>query len=161
MVDPVPRRVDYYHDPDAPQANSIVVAVTAFVLDKDGKLLMIRRTDNDLYAIPGGAQEIGETISQTVVREVCEETGITVEVTGLVGVYSDPAHVIAFADGEVRQQFSLCFRAQPSSGDLRTSSESNEVLWVEPAHLDDLNIHPAIRLRIQHGYEYRTQPYYA
>lgn len=154
-------RVDYYHDPDAPPANSIVVAVTAFILDESGHLLMIRRTDNDLYAIPGGAQEIGETIVQTVVREVREETGILVDVTGLIGVYSDPEHVIAFADGEVRQEFSLCFRARPIRGELRTSSESKEVLWVEPARLDDLNIHPSIKLRIQHGFEHRTKPFYA
>jgi ADP-ribose pyrophosphatase YjhB (NUDIX family) len=79
-------RVDYYRDPAAPPANSIVVAVTAFVQDDAGRILMIRRTDNDLYAIPGGAQEIGETISQTVVREVNEETGIDVDVTGLIGL---------------------------------------------------------------------------
>jgi ADP-ribose pyrophosphatase YjhB (NUDIX family) len=157
----MPGRIDYYHDPDAPSANSIVVAVTAFVLDESGRLLMIRRTDNDLYAIPGGAQEIGEAIVQTVVREVREETGILVEVTGLIGVYSDPEHVIAFADGEVRQEFSLCFRARPVQGELRTSSESKEVLWVERAELDDLNIHPSIKLRIQHGFEHRTKPFYA
>lgn len=154
-------RVDYYHDPDAPPANSIVVAVTAFIPDTTGRLLMIRRTDNDLYAIPGGAQEIGETISQAVVREVREETGILVEVTGLIGVYSDPAHVIAFADGEVRQEFSLCFRARPLQGEPRTSNESTEVLWGEPAKLDDLNIHPSIKLRIQHGFEQRAEPFYA
>ncbi len=156
----MPRRIDYYHDPNAPKANSIVVAVTAFIQDDTGRLLMIRRTDNDLYAIPGGGQEIGETISQTVVREVREETGITVDVTGLIGVYSDPAHLIAFTDGEVRQEFSLCFRAQPLAGELHTSSESKEVLWVQPRELDNLNIHPSIRLRIQHGFEHRAEPFY-
>jgi ADP-ribose pyrophosphatase YjhB (NUDIX family) len=155
------RRFDYYHDPDAPPANSIVVAVTSFIQDSTGRLLMIRRTDNDLYAIPGGAQEVGETIAQTVVREIKEETGITVEVTGLIGVYSDPEHVIAFSDGEVRQEFSLCFRARPVGGEPRTSGESKEVLWVEPARLADLNVHPSIRLRIQHGFEHRAEPFYA
>jgi 8-oxo-dGTP pyrophosphatase MutT (NUDIX family) len=95
------------------------------------------------------------------VHEVKEETGITVEVTGLIGVYSDPEHVIAFSDGEVRQEFSLCFRARPIGGEPRTSSESKEVLWVEPAGLADLHIHPSIRLRIQHGFERRTEPFYA
>ncbi len=153
-------RIDYYHDPDAPSANSIVVAVTAFILDASSRLLMIRRTDNDLYAIPGRAQEVGETISQTVVREVTEETGILVEVTGLIGVYSDPEHIIAFANSEVRQEFCLCFRARPIRGEPRTSSESKEVLWVEPARLDDLNTHPSIRLRIQHGFEHNATPFY-
>ncbi|MGH3940133.1 MAG: NUDIX hydrolase [Pseudonocardiaceae bacterium] len=137
-----------------------MVAVTAFILDEGERLLMIRRTDNDLYAIPGGAQEVGETISQTVIREVQEETGITVKVTGLIGVYSDPAHVIAFTDGEVRQEFSLCFRAEPLGGQIRTSSESKEVLWVDPSKLGDLTIHPSIRLRIEHGYGHQPMPFY-
>jgi ADP-ribose pyrophosphatase YjhB (NUDIX family) len=152
-------RIDHYLDPDAPAANSIVVAVTAVVLDEFGRLLLIRRSDNDLYAIPGGALELGETLTQAVRREVMEETGIAVEVAGLVGVYSDPAHVIEFSDGEVRQEFSVCFRADPVGGELRTSSESTEVLWVAPAGLDELEIHPSIRLRILHGLANRAEPY--
>lgn len=54
---------------------------------------------------PGGAQDIGETITQTVIREVKEETGIDVEVTGLVGIYTDPHHIIAYDNGEVCQEF--------------------------------------------------------
>ncbi|HEU5472035.1 MAG TPA: NUDIX domain-containing protein [Actinophytocola sp.] len=153
-------RVDYYNDPHAPKANSIVVAVTAFVQDDTGRVLLIRRTDNDLYAIPGGAQEIGETLTQTVTREVQEETGLSVEVTGLIGIYSDPAHVIAFTNGEVRQEFSICFRARPTGGQLRTSTESSEVLWIAPTDLDRLNIHPTIRLRLNHGLAHRATTYY-
>lgn len=154
-------RTDYYHDPDAPKANSIVVAVTAFVQDDIGRVLMIRRTDNNRYSIPGGGQEIGETISHTVTREVREETGIDTEVTGVIGIYSDPAHVIAYSDGEVRQEFSICFRARPTGGQLRTSSESSEVHWVERDSLADLDIHPTVRLRIAHGFAERDQPYYS
>lgn len=153
-------RTDHYHDPDAPKANSIKVAVSAVVRDDAGLLLMIRRTDNDLCAIPGGSQEVGETVTGAVVREVQEETGVTVEVTGLIGIYSNPAHVIAYDNGEVRQEFSICFRARPIGGELRTSSESKEVLWTEPERLDELNIHPSIRLRIEHALEGRAEPYY-
>jgi 8-oxo-dGTP pyrophosphatase MutT (NUDIX family) len=134
--------------------------VSAFILNDAGQLLLIRRSDNGLYAIPGGGQEVGETITQTVVREVHEETGVTVEVTGLIGIYSDPAHVIAYDDGEVRQEFSLCFRAHPLTSETRTSDESTEVLWADPDKIADLTIHPSIRIRIQHGYENRDQPYY-
>ncbi|HYQ66726.1 NUDIX domain-containing protein [Actinophytocola sp.] len=154
-------RTDHYRSPDAPAANSIVVAVTAFTQDETGRILMIRRTDNDLYAIPGGALELGDTLTQTVQREVMEETGIAVKVTGLIGVYSDPEHVIEFTDGEVRQEFSICFRADPTGSDLRTSDESKEVLWVAPTDLEALNIHPTIRLRIRHGLEQRAEPYYS
>jgi ADP-ribose pyrophosphatase YjhB (NUDIX family) len=154
-------RTDYYNDPSAPKANSITVAVSVVVQNDAGQLLLIRRTDNDLYSIPGGGQEIGETLAQTVVREVEEETGITVRVIELVGVYSDPKHVIAYTDGEVKQEFSICFRAVPVSGTLHTSSESSEVHWVDPSDLDGLKIHPSIRLRISHGLAHREKPYFS
>jgi 8-oxo-dGTP pyrophosphatase MutT (NUDIX family) len=68
-------RMDYYHDPKAPKPKNIVVAV----LDRQGRLLMIRRTDNDMYSTPGGAQDVSETIGHTIVRETKEETGIDVK----------------------------------------------------------------------------------
>src|SRR6202035_4771581 len=105
-------RRDYLNDPNAPKANSIAVAVNAFVQNEEGRILMIHRTDNDLYSIPGGQLEPGETLTQAAVREVNEETGIDVEVTGLIGIFSNPRHVIAYSDGEVRQEFSVCFRAR-------------------------------------------------
>jgi ADP-ribose pyrophosphatase YjhB (NUDIX family) len=154
-------RTDHFHSPDAPSPNSIVVAVTAFVRDEAGRILLIRRADNDLYAIPGGALELGETLTDAASREVLEETGIEVDVTGLVGVFSNPHHLIEFTDGEVRQEFSICFRAQPAGGALRTSDESKEVLWTAPADLDALNIHPSIRLRIHHGLAESPVPYYS
>lgn len=152
-------RIEHYNNPDAPRANSIVVAVTAFVVDKDDRLLLVHRTDNDLWALPGGAQEIGEYIAQTVVRETKEEAGVDVEAVGVVGIYTNPNHVVEFSDGEVRQQFSICFRARYFSGELRPSTETSEVRWVPRAELDRLPIHPSMRLRIDHGYANRTDPY--
>ncbi|MFI7603954.1 NUDIX domain-containing protein [Micromonospora sp. NPDC049366] len=152
-------RTEHYHDPEAPKANSIVVAVSVFVRDELGRVLLIRRSDNGLWSLPSGGQEIGETVAQTAVRETREETGITVEVAGLVGVYSDPGHVIAYSDGEVRQQFSLCFRAVPVAGEPTPSSESIDVRWVQHDELGDYDIHPSTLLRIQHGYEERAEPY--
>lgn len=154
----VPKK-DYYDDPHAPKANSIVPAVTAVVLNDRGELLMIERTDNGLWAIPGGAQDLGESIIEAAKREVREETGIEIEVTRLSGIYSDPRHVIAYDDGEVRQEFSLCFHGRPTGGTLRTDSEARQVRWVPVSHLDGLNIHPSIRLRITHGLELRPVPY--
>jgi ADP-ribose pyrophosphatase YjhB (NUDIX family) len=153
-------RTDYLDDPDAPKPNSIVIALSALVLDDAGRLLMIRRTDNNKHAIPGGRHELGETMTEAVIRETIEETGITVEVTGLIGIYSNPHHVMAYDDGEVRQEFSICFRARPVAGEPRTSDESSEVRWVDPAQLDELDIHPSIRLRIDHGLQNRAEPFY-
>ncbi|SCG63335.1 NUDIX hydrolase [Micromonospora coxensis] len=152
-------RVEHYHDPNAPKANSIVVAVSVFVRDDDDRVLLIQRTDNGLWSLPGGGQEIGESIAETAVRETHEETGVKVEVTGMVGVYSDPRHVIEYSDGEVRQQFSLCLRAVPVGGTPTPSDESNDVRWVPRDELDAFDIHPSTLLRINHGCEERPEPY--
>lgn len=150
---------DYYNDPSAPEANSLVVAVAAVVQNEHGDVLMIERTDNGLWAIPGGGQDLGETTREAVVREVEEETGILVKVTGITGIYSDPHHVIAYDDGEVRQEFSITFRATPVGGEMQTSSESKRVEWVPPERAPSLNIHPSVRLRINHALEGRESPY--
>jgi 8-oxo-dGTP pyrophosphatase MutT (NUDIX family) len=144
-------RRDYYDDPEAPKPNSIVPAVTCFVEDERGRVLLVHRVDNDRWALPGGQVEVGERVAETVVREVREETGIDVEILGLVGIYSDPKHVIAYDDGEVRQQFALSFWARPIGGDLRHDDEASEVQWITPGDLDSLDIHPSMRLRIQHA----------
>jgi 8-oxo-dGTP pyrophosphatase MutT (NUDIX family) len=68
-----------------------------------------------------------------------------------MGIYRNPRHVIAYDDGEVRQHFSLCFRAGPIGGTLTPSSESSELRWVSPSDLDRLDIHPSMRLRIDYG----------
>jgi ADP-ribose pyrophosphatase YjhB (NUDIX family) len=159
QTEQVARRVDYYDDPAAPAPTRIVPAVTAVVTDGSGAILLQRRADNGLWALPGGVVEVGETVAQTIVREVKEETGLDVEPTELVGVYSDPRHVIAYADGEVRQQFSLCFAARIVGGALRGSDESTDVRFVALADLDTLPMHPAQRLRIAHFLERLPTPY--
>jgi ADP-ribose pyrophosphatase YjhB (NUDIX family) len=153
-------RVDYFNDPKAPPANSIVPSVTAAVLDDSGALLLVHRTDNDLWALPGGGVDPGESVADAVAREVKEEAGIDVEVGDLPGVYTNPHHVMAYDDGEVRQQFSLCFRARIIGGSLATSSETSEVEFVPVDRLDQLPIHPSIRLRIRHALDAtRSRPY--
>ncbi len=152
-------RIDYIDDPNAPKANSVVPSVVAVVEDNDGRILMIHKTDNDLWALPGGGHDIGEYIRDTVVREVREETGYDIEVTNIIGTYTNPHHVMAYDDGEVRQQFSIAFSAKLIGGEARTSDESKEVAWVSPAHLDTLQIHPSMRIRIQHHLDRRPSPY--
>lgn len=108
---------------------------------------MIRRTDSGLYALPGGGHQLGETMTETAIRETREETGVTIEVTGLIGIYSNPQHVIAFSDGEVRQEFSICIRERPIASHPRPSHESSHALWMPRGEIDNLSIHPSIRLR--------------
>ena len=152
-------RIDYFNDPNAPKANSVVPSVTAVALNEAGDVLLIHRTDNDLWALPGGGVDVGESAPDAAVRETKEETGCDIEVTGLVGLYTNPAHVMAYDDGEVRQQFAICFRARVTGGEPRTSNESKEVAFVAPNRLDELTIHPSMRMRIDHALEERPGPY--
>lgn len=77
----------------------------------------------------------------------------------LVGTYTDPGHVIAYTDEEVRQQFNTCFTAQVVGGTLAISDESTDLRFVDPAELDSLPIHHTQRLRLTHFLEHRERPY--
>jgi ADP-ribose pyrophosphatase YjhB (NUDIX family) len=154
----MPRR-EYLHDPEAPEPNSLVVATSAVVVDGQGQVLLQRRADSGNWALPGGGMEMGESLADSVVREVKEETGFDVEVTGLVGTYTDPGHIIAYDDGEVRRQFNICYTARIVGGELRMSDESTAIRFVDPAELVELAMHSTQRLRLRHFLEHRAEPY--
>jgi ADP-ribose pyrophosphatase YjhB (NUDIX family) len=154
------RRIDYLDDPEAPAANNLVPSVNVAVADDAGRLLVIRRSDNDNWALPGGAMDYGESIAQAGVRETKEETGIDCEITGLVGIYTNPRHVILYtSNGEVRQECSVVFAARAVAGEPTPSTESSEVRWVAAEELDGFTMHPSMRQRVAHYLEQRDRPY--
>jgi ADP-ribose pyrophosphatase YjhB (NUDIX family) len=154
------RRIDYLDDPEAPAANSLVPSVNVAVRNADGELLLIRRSDNDNWALPGGAMDCGENISQAGIRETKEESGIDCELTTLVGIYTNPRHVILYtSDGEVRQECTVVFAARATGGEPTTSSESSEVRWIDPDDIDQYPMHTSMRQRVTHVLEERSMPY--
>jgi ADP-ribose pyrophosphatase YjhB (NUDIX family) len=145
------RRIDFYDDPDAPRATSLVPSANVVVTNEDGDILLIRRSDNDNWALPGGAMDLGESLPDTAVRETAEETGIDVEITGLVGIFTDPRHVILYtSNGEVRQEFSVVFAARPIGGSPTTSAETTEVRWIPVPEIDALPMDRSMRMRLDH-----------
>ncbi len=152
-------RTEYYDYPDAPAPNSLVVATSAVVTDSQGRILLQRRADSGNWALPGGAMEMDESLTGSVAREVREETGYDIEVTGLVGTYTDPRHIIAYTDGEVRRQFNICYTARITGGELAISSESTDLRFVAPGELDGLPMHHTQRLRLRHYLDRNGQPY--
>lgn len=77
----------------------------------------------------------------------------------VVGTYTDPKHIIAYTDGEVRRQFNVCFTAHITGGQLEISDESTELRFVPPGEIEQLPMHHTQRLRLQHFLEQREKPY--
>jgi 8-oxo-dGTP diphosphatase len=103
------------------------VSVAAAVVRDDGRMLAIQRRDNSHWEPPGGLVEPGETVHQTLVREVGEETGILVEAERLSGVYQNMSRDIV----------ALVFRCHAIGGELRTSHESVAVDWLAPNEISE------------------------
>ena len=134
--------VEYWNDPVAPKPNSLVPACGILAVDDLGRVLLQRRRDTGQWAIPMGKQELGETPSQCAIRETQEETGVLTEITGILGVYSDPRHIVAYTDGEIRQEWELILLGRPVSGSPAVNDEASDVRWVAVADLESLDIHP-------------------
>ena len=138
------RRV-YFHDASAPPATVVTPSVFVAVHGDGDRLLLVRRCDSGCWELPGGRVDVGETAVQAAVREVA----VQVLVTGLVGVFSDPGHVIRSCQGEVRQQFALVLRARAVGGvphgDL---TETSAAAWVPVAELRHLTVEEPTRLWI-------------
>jgi 8-oxo-dGTP pyrophosphatase MutT (NUDIX family) len=90
------------------------------------------------------------------VRECEEETGIVAEVTGFLGVYSDPEHIVAYTDGEVRQEHEVTLIGRATGGAPASNEEACDVGWFLPGELAGLDIHPTMRRQID---DYLTGDY--
>ena len=135
-------RVEYWNDPQAPEPNSLVPACGVLATDDEGRILLQRRRDTGQWAIPMGKMELGETPSRCAIRETREETGVLTEITGILGIYSDPGHVVAYSDGEIRQEYEVILLGRPVSGTPAANDEASDVAWIEPDNLTAFDIHP-------------------
>lgn len=142
--------MEYYHDVAAPQARELLPAAYAIVRDDSGRVLLVRRTDDGYWELPGGRVNIGESVSAAARREVAEETGVTVEITGLAGVYSDPGHILVYPrGGGVYQQIAVCFHASAAHGDAQSDQDENSAaVWFDSEQATQLSMHPAVRQRL-------------
>ena len=112
----------------ASDPTEVRVSVSAVVRRRDepGQILLMKRSDNQHWGLPGGYVEPGESVLAATQREVREETGYEIEVGPLVGVYSDPRmQVIDYGDRRVHA-INLCFEA--IAGDQRELGTPGETL---------------------------------
>ena len=110
---------------DSARALGIRAAVSAVIFDRRGRLLLQQRSDGGQWGLPGGSVEIGESVREAIQREVREETGLTIAVRRMVGVYSEPAlQVVRYPDGNVWHYISVCFECAVRGGELTTCDET-------------------------------------
>ncbi len=123
--------------------------VSAVIVDPAGRILLQQRTDNGRWGLPGGAIEFGESILEALHREVREETGLTIEVERLIGVYSHPDHhqIMTYPDGNVFHFVSTCFACRPTGGTLTLGDETAGLAWFTPPGWP-ADLMPVHRLRI-------------
>lgn len=143
------QRIDHFDDPNAPRPNSLVPSVNALVMNDVGEVLLICRSDNGNWSLPGGAMDLGESLGQAAIREAREETGIDIKLTGVSGLYSNPKHLVEYtSDGEVRQEFTIVFTAVPVGGEPTASEESTHVDWFSRERIENLTMHRSMRKRL-------------
>lgn len=127
-------------------------AADAAIIDPEGRLLLIRRADNGLWALPGGALEVGETPAQGAVREALEESGIASQPRALVGIW-DSRLCNSSVSHHVYHFVILChpLTVQPET----PPSHAHEVLdvgWFREAELPT-DLEPGHAVRIPYGFK--------
>ena len=134
---------------DVTKATELRPGVAAIIFNGEGRILLQQRSDNGLWGLPGGSVEIGESVRDAIVREVREETGLTVEVVRLIGVYSDPTvQIVRYADGNVVHYISSVFACRILAGTLQTCDETLDLQFFDPAHLPE-DLVPMHHIRVQ------------
>ena len=120
------------------------LAVSAAIV-RDGKILLVRRARppaQGLFSLPGGVVEVGETLTQAVIREVREETSLTIEPVGLAGfretITRDP-------NGRIERHFVILpFAARWLAGEVALNEELSEARWLHAADLAGLPTTPGL-----------------
>ena len=120
------------------------LAVSAAIM-RAGQVLLVRRARPPaagLFSLPGGVVELGETLEEAVVREVREETGLTIEPVGLAGFRET---IVRDGDARIERHFVILpFAARWRAGEVELNEELSEARWLEPAEIAGLPTTPGL-----------------
>lgn len=132
---------------------TVLVGCSGILFDETGdKVLLTKRSDNGRWCLPGGQLDPGESITETCVREMVEETGLIIEVDHLVGVYSDPDMILTYGDENRYQLIAFHFAVRLKGGTLGLSNETTDVGYFTRAEITDLDLMDHHRQRIEDSF---------
>ncbi|RLQ92295.1 NUDIX hydrolase [Falsibacillus albus] len=126
-----------------------IIAVGGIVENEEGKILLVK-TIHGGWVFPGGQVEVGENLMDALIREVKEESGIDINVSNLIGMYSNTC-IHKWYDGvtDVPTKLMLDYACRPVGGELCTSEETSESCWVEKEKVLNMIEAEAIRTRFE------------
>ena len=113
-----------FYGPGLGKEGKLRLGTSAIIFNNEGKFLLTKRADNGQWCLPGGAVESGESLAEACEREVFEETGLSVRVKRLVGVYSHPDQLVVYPDGHKAFIVAIHFEAEAIDGELGLSNET-------------------------------------
>lgn len=91
----------------------------AAIFNEKGELLLQKRGDKKKWGLVGGTLELGETLEECVKRETFEETGLKVEPTSIIGIYTGPQYNVMYSNGDQTQPVAVLFNTKVIGGKLR------------------------------------------
>jgi len=145
------------YGPRISKEGKVRLGCSAAIFDEQGRILLTRRADNGQWCLPGGRMESGESVAEACEREVLEETGLTVRVTRLVGVYSHSDQLVVYPDGNKAHIVALHFEAEVIGGKLGLSDETTEYGYFTLGELDGLDFIGRHKERILDTLEKRSE----
>lgn len=104
---------------------TIITYGVVVLRNEQGQVLLQRRMDFDVWGLPGGVMEPGETILDCARRETLEETGLEANALRLVGIYTDPSYDTIYPNGDQVQQYSITFEGRVSGGEMHVDGMEN------------------------------------
>jgi ADP-ribose pyrophosphatase YjhB (NUDIX family) len=113
----------------------LMVGATVFVFDEKGRLLLLKRRDNQCWGPPGGAVEPGEVVENAAKRETLEETGLELDELSLYGVFSGEDQFYRYPNGDEVHNVTIVYLAHVQGGEVQISAEHTDWGYFPPAEI--------------------------